>query len=746
MSRNWILTDVVQIFYPNRVFVNRELQHGHFPLWNPYILTGQPAVPAPVMALFYPTTLALSWLSAGESLDMEILIHLFVVTLGMYLLVRVLGGKPPGGVAAAAAFAGCSTLTGWQQYGNIFNSGAWLPWLAAFFVLAQRGRRPLWIGAGGIALGLVHLSNDIQWVVYDLFFLGCYALWLACRALPSRDWRLIARPLADATAIVILGFAIGAVQFLPLWELASLSSRTAGVNPPYAYVEAFAAPKERLLSAIAPNFFGTPAVAGSEWLSKSNYPESLVYWGFFPLILALTAPLWRRTASVWFLWVFLLFSASMVFGSPVLHLYALIPGVNILAVQRMSYLLCFAGATLCGLVMHNVFAGGRPWRPLIVLGGLALVAQDIVQVALAYFRPQPALTLEPTYASIRWVSLLVLLGGLIFIVALLHWRPARHGAHFALMLLIVLDIAHFNLPYNSATTNEATLFPRPKIFNSLPSSVAPIRVAPINQKDSVALLAPNILEVFGIADIGADEALLLKNYEQFFRRIEPTPFKYNGWILVITQYSSPLLDLAGVEYIVSTTPLDTTKGDLEFVASADTLNLYHNREAAPRAFIVTNVKNVATSADVWPILSAPDYKPCSVAVVQSTAPVSTQSAPKEGCIGNAVITSYEPNRVSIHAEVPVDGFLVLSDSYYPGWHVLVDGREQQLYQTNGTFRGVALSAGSHEVSFVFRPTIVMVGGAISIVGLICALCLIAFGTKSLRKRRIRPISIEVGVT
>jgi hypothetical protein len=402
----------------------------------------------------------------------------------------------------------------------------------------------------------------------------------------------------------------------------------------------------------------------------------------------------------------------------------------------MGYLLCFAGATLCGLVLHRVFTGRRPWRPLIVLGGLALIAQDIVQVALTYSHPQPALTLEPTHESIRWVQLSVLLGGLIFTIALLHWRAARRGAHLALMLLIVVDIAHFNLPYNSATTNEATLFPRPKIFDSLPPSIAPIRVAPINQKDSVALLAPNMLEVFGIADIGADEALLLKTYEQFFRRIEPTPFKYNGWILVITQYSSPLLDLAGVDYLVSTTPLDTTKGNLEFVASAETLNLYRNREAAPRAFIVTNVKGVGTSSEAWQTLDTPGYTPCSVAVVQGASPVPTESASSAGCVGSAAITAYEPNQVRIHATTPVDSLLVLSDSYYPGWRVLVDGREQQLYQTDGTFRGVALSAGTHDVRFVFRPTIVMVGGAISIIGLSFAMVLITFGLRRSSRRRL----------
>jgi len=759
--RNWILTDVVQVTYPNRKFVNTALQHGQFPLWNPYVLTGHVYAASPLAAIFYPTTLALGWLSAGHALDMEMLIHLVISALGMYVLVRVWGGKQPGAIAAAAAFAGCSTLTVWQQYGNLLTAGSWLPWLAVCFTLTLRGRRAVGIGTGAIVLGLIILANDVQWLAYDLFFLGCYALWSSLAAIIWRgvrppdgvraaiNWRAIVRPLVDGAVIVILGVAIGAVQLLPELALFAASARTA-FSPSYAYVQMFAAPTGRLLSALAPNFYGTPAVLGSEWLPKgnypqSNYPEDLVYWGFFPLLLALTAPLWRRMSTIWFLWAFLLFAASMVFGMPVLHLYALVPTVKLLEVSRMGYLLCFAGAALCGLVLDRLFTDRRPWRPLLVIGGLALLGRAILHLALTRSHPKAALTLQPTWESLRWVTLLVLVGIVIFAVAMLRWRYARLAASFALTAVIVIDMVHFSLPYNAATVDEATLFPHPQVFDALSQSVAPVRVVPINQKDSYTLLPPDTLEAFGIADLGADESLVSTDYEQFFHQIEPTPLRHNGQILVITSDTSPLLDLAGAEYFISAVPLDLAKKPLQLVANAQGVYLYRNPQVAPRAFITTNVKPVDGFPASLQTLTAPGFTPCGVATVQGANFPLSSSLSQPGCVGAATITQYEPNTVQVRAETPVDGLLVLSDAYDTGWKVTVDGKAQPLYRADGVFRGVQIPAGTHDVRFVFRPWVIIRSGVISLVGLLSALFLIVAGFAYQRRHPMRPLDAPVFV-
>ncbi len=50
-----------------------------------------------------------------------------------------------------------------------------------------------------------------------------------------------------------------------------------------------------------------------------------------------------------------------------------------------------------------------------------------------------------------------------------------------------------------------------------------------------------------------------------------------------------------------------------------------------------------------------------------------------------------------------EGFLVLSDTYYPGWKAYVDGREERIYQADYFLRAVFLSSGLHKVKFIFDP-------------------------------------------
>jgi uncharacterized membrane protein YfhO len=68
--------------------------------------------------------------------------------------------------------------------------------------------------------------------------------------------------------------------------------------------------------------------------------------------------------------------------------------------------------------------------------------------------------------------------------------------------------------------------------------------------------------------------------------------------------------------------------------------------------------------------------------------------------------------VQVQAEQP--GWLVLADTWYPGWQVQVDGQPANLLRANYLFRAVALPAGAHAVSFTYRPLSFWVGLGISL--------------------------------
>jgi len=90
--------------------------------------------------------------------------------------------------------------------------------------------------------------------------------------------------------------------------------------------------------------------------------------------------------------------------------------------------------------------------------------------------------------------------------------------------------------------------------------------------------------------------------------------------------------------------------------------------------------------------------------------------------GEVEFISESNNRLSLRVEAETESILVLSDTFYPGWKVFVDGRKERILRANYNFRAVSLSRGVHQVEFVYAPLSFKLGAGLSIVGVIsCAI-------------------------
>lgn len=89
-----------------------------------------------------------------------------------------------------------------------------------------------------------------------------------------------------------------------------------------------------------------------------------------------------------------------------------------------------------------------------------------------------------------------------------------------------------------------------------------------------------------------------------------------------------------------------------------------------------------------------------------------------------VIEERTPNTVSVRVN-DLEGPRILSfiDSAYPGWSVTVDGETVPLLTVNEAFKGVYLTAGSHEVEFRFAPARVYIGIALGVITFVTTLLL-----------------------
>lgn len=88
-----------------------------------------------------------------------------------------------------------------------------------------------------------------------------------------------------------------------------------------------------------------------------------------------------------------------------------------------------------------------------------------------------------------------------------------------------------------------------------------------------------------------------------------------------------------------------------------------------------------------------------------------------------------PGQVRVEVEADGNGWLVLSDLWYPGWRVIVDGEPAPLLRADYLFRAVPVSGGRHAVLFQYRPRSFMIGLGMSLVGILTTIGLWRAGTE-----------------
>ncbi|MEK9148434.1 MAG: YfhO family protein [Candidatus Desantisbacteria bacterium] len=99
------------------------------------------------------------------------------------------------------------------------------------------------------------------------------------------------------------------------------------------------------------------------------------------------------------------------------------------------------------------------------------------------------------------------------------------------------------------------------------------------------------------------------------------------------------------------------------------------------------------------------------------------------------IIKYEPNRVVIDVDTASDGFIFLSDTYYPGWRASIDGKKTKLYRANYCFRAVRVEKGHHLIEMKFLPKSFVIGLAGSFISLIFITIVFLIGKRPISKQR-----------
>jgi hypothetical protein len=227
-------------------------------------------------------------------------------------------------------------------------------------------------------------------------------------------------------------------------------------------------------------------------------------------------------------------------------------------------------------------------------------------------------------------------------------------------------------------------------------------------------------------------------------RIERADDLYRAFTSVPPASETHLIDLYGIKYIISVTPLEKDsrfeliyarleglEGKKKDLLEKDTIKLYKNRTPLPRAWLVQEYK-VMDSKTILSRMTQKEFSPGQEVLLEEEPPSFSVFRKMRGKGGGEVeILSESNNRIRLVSKSAEDSFLVLSDTYYPGWEALVDGKKTKIYRADYTFRAIPLSAGTHRVEFAYDPLSFKLGVGVTLLGIVGC---VVIGLATRRKR------------
>jgi hypothetical protein len=151
------------------------------------------------------------------------------------------------------------------------------------------------------------------------------------------------------------------------------------------------------------------------------------------------------------------------------------------------------------------------------------------------------------------------------------------------------------------------------------------------------------------------------------------------------------------------------EGEHELVYRSQDAVIYENPDALPRAFVVYRSRLVPDDEAALALLDDPAFDPRSEVLLASGAPIFGPDAGSP-----AQITELEPERVVIEVDAVAPGYVVLLDSYYPGWVAWVDGQPAPIRRANVLFRAVPVTPGHHRVEMRYTPRSLALGARFSL--------------------------------
>ena len=674
--------DIGLYFTPMQIFLKQNLAAGRLPLWNPLIWCGTPYAGNPQTWPLYPMTALLPFVSAPQFFNLTIALHVWLAGLGMYAFARrALGVGTAPALLAAVTFMFGGQFVSKEQFPNMVQASAWLPWVLVCLDSLLRRKRLQDALTLGLVFGLQLLAAHVQMTLLTLYLAAAYGVFVRWEVkrethpqppphggggeIEHRELHLSYGPLPPGEGVgggfrlLLSGVAASGLAMGQILPTVALFRDAARHKLSFHAVDRFYLPFNEIGNFVLPYLHGSPYFGN--WTARGNVWETCCYVGVLPFALAL----WGGIAA------------------------------------------CRLGSR-AGRFWLGVFLVSL-WLALGGSGGLYHLAYWVLPGFRLFH--DPARCLLPACFAL---SLLAAFG--------LERLPRIGGKNFltaGIVLLAFADLAHFGQTIYPLADPTA-LFPKSP-------NIAIVQSDPDIQAHQARILAPT-----------GGVWLRFTSYKDFRQSVPGYQALWADTLTPNLMMPYGLRDAFGYEPVALKT-METAAGgaarDFDPKASA--------KERAEAAAVsgALGVKYVAVCRVTPPERTLPGL--AAVRVAPNLAPPGAARGPQASIYlsrntkwqprahlasaSSAVsLTDDGPDQVTLNFRTLVPDRLILEDAQAAGWRASLDGQPVPIATYDKCLRAVAVPApGLHRVVFSYVPTAFRLGlylSLLTLTGLISAAC------------------------
>ncbi len=683
--------------------MQQSLADGEWPLWNPLEHAGVPLAANYQSAVFYPPRILHAFLELHLANALYILLKVWLCGFNAYLLARGMRLSILASRVFAVGWMLCMYNMTWTFWDEV-DVAAWLPIVLLGAERLIQGRNQQ--GFFTLLLGavMILLAGHPETAFTASLGVGMY---FVLRVVWEGQPMLAARAAAYAIGAWVLALAVCAIQIVPFWEYLQNSYTLVERTEEDPAVHSLTV--TALVSFLVPRFYGVmESVAGNywgKWITSSFtaivYPGLLVWFGMLMLFGRGGEAVNRRRAIA--LAVPTVFSILMVLNHPILSPLKTLPLVGPMWNFWFYAFPAFSLPLIAAIGLDRWWHANRSLKHLAVSSGLIALAFTAPLGVFIFNKDILVLEGNGTDGYVR-EQMLIAAGMFVLTAAALALAcntRTRQFAEWAIPCVLAVDllVAGYGL---RPTTPRSHLY----MDTALTSFFQEIEPPPRVSTRSVTL-PDGVWQPYGIEQWSGYDGMFPARIMEFRNRLGGDIWNAMEPVTSVQYYMRhPELNLLVPE---------ERRDRFESIATKDTVEIFRNKRAFPRAFLVGKTEVIADHDAMFARMIDPTFDPANTALLE--APLDEPLPEHEGPLGEAQFDSRTNNTAMIAVTSEAPSLLVFTDAYFPGWHAYIDDVEAEIVPAYYAFRGVRVPAGTHFVEFRYEPDSFRIGQRASLAAL-----------------------------